>query len=206
MKKIIGTGMGFLFCVMNANAVELDAGYSSATKNVGVDFVLELSAIDYSYPATVLNVSKVKGGTSSNSDAAWDFDYDDDSILPDRSEEFDGFRLTAGMRDTSQSAVVTSKTEGKATDGKASVEKPALYGSGERIAVRDGRLKLAVGVGTTSLESDIVLNARPDAGGSNDVDHAELAALLNEVETETTVNLEDYLDRPVLAIGVNYAF
>jgi hypothetical protein len=38
------------------------------------------------------------------------------------------------------------------------------------------------------------------------MDHAELAALLNEAETETSIDLEDYFARPLLAIGVNYAF
>ena len=199
--KIIGTGLGLLFFAMNANAVESGADYISGANSGGTEFVLELSAIDYSYPASVLKGREFNGGSVSNTGAAPETGYEPYSSQVSRAVDFDGFRLTAGMLDLSPSKAVADKS-----GDEASIEKPVLNEGDDRIAVSDGRFKLAVGLGTTSPESDIVLDARPETGASKDVDHAELAGLLNEAETEATVDLEDYLDRPVLAIGVNYAF
>ena len=217
MKKIIGMGIGSLLFVMNANAVELGADVKSGINSAGADLVLELSGIDYSYPETVLKGSQLDVGSS----AGPGFGYDADSTLVGWSEYPGGYRLTAGIFENNLRPKLATGTQIEvAIDDQsakshivigshnhaASAEKSLPNRSGERIADRNGRLKLAVGVGTTSLEPDIDLEAELNAGGFNGMDQAELAVLLNEAETETTIDLEDYFVRPVLAIGVNYAF
>jgi hypothetical protein len=221
MKKIIGMTISSLFFVTNVNAVELDADVRSGLNGSGVDLVLELSGIDYSYPETVLQNIKVDGDSGGNRVAGPGSDYDADSTFVGWSGYPGGYRLTAGILVNYPRANLAPGTQnGVALDAESSnseitlgsqnleanVENLLPYSSGERSADRDGRLKLAVGVGMTSLEPNIDREAELNAGGFNGMDHAELAALLNEAETETSIDLEDYFARPLLAIGVNYAF
>jgi hypothetical protein len=221
MKKIIGMTIGSLFFVTNGYAVELTGDVRSGTNSTGVDLVLELSGIDYSYPQTVFKNNQVDGDSEGNSAAGPGFGYDADSTFVGWSEYHGGYRLTAGIVENYPRANLVPGTQnGVALDAGptksdisldsqnpvASVDKSVPYSNGEPVVERDGRLKLAVGVGMTSLEPDIDLDAELNAGGFNGMDHAELAALLNEAETETSIDLEDYFARPLLAIGVNYAF
>lgn len=215
MKTIIGIGIGSLFFVMNANAVELVGDINSGFNSDGVDLVLQLNGIDYSYPETVVKGTRINTG---NSEAGTGISYSADPDLVGWSEYPGGFRLTAGMLDNyPRSELATGSRDGIAIDVE-STKSDIIIGSKNLDASvaesvpnsneeqSDGRLKLAVGVGTTSLESDIDLDAELNADGFNGMDRAELAALLNEAETETSIDLEDYFARPALAIGVNYAF
>jgi hypothetical protein len=221
MKKIIGTGIGFLFCVTNVNAVELGVDAKSGINSAGVGFVLELSGINYSYPATAAKGYSIDAGSGGYRDTGLGFDYHADSTPVGWSEYPAGFRLTAGMLESDSSASLVAgsqhgigiNTPSAKSDiitdrqhSEASVEKSVSSSSGERSAGRDAGFKLAVGVGVTVLEPDIDLDAELNAGGLSGLDQAELAGLLNQAETETTIDLEDFFVRPVLAIGVNYAF
>jgi len=212
--------IGSLFFVTNANAFELFTDVRSGINNAGVDLVLELSGINYSYPETVLK-NNIYGDSGGNSDAGPGIGRGADSTFVGWSEYPGGYRLTAGILENFPKANLVPGTQnGVALDieyarpditlgsqnQQASVDIPVTYGNGERSADRDGRLKVAVGVGMTSIEPDIDLDAELNAGGFNGMDHAELAALLDETETGTPVDLEDYFVRPLLAIGVNYAF
>jgi hypothetical protein len=222
MKKLIGMTIGSLFFVTNANAVEFAADARSGINSTGVDLVLELSGIDYSYPETVLRNYKIDGDTGGNSDAGPGFGYDSgDSTFVGWSEYPGGYRLTAGILENypkanlapgSQKGITLDAESAKSDitlggqNPEVSIDKSVPFSNGEQSADRNGRLKLAVGVGMTSLEPDIDIDAELHAGGFNGMDHAELATLLNEAETETSIDLEDYFIRPLLAIGVNYTF
>lgn len=221
MEKLVGMVIGSLFCAMSANAVELGGDIRSGVNNAGVDLVLELSGINYSYPETVLRNDKVAVGSRVTRDAGAVFDYDTDSTFGGWSDYAGGYRLTAGILENNlKEKSATGGQNGIELDAEsaksditlgnqsreASSEKSIPYGSGKPGAVRDGKLKVAVGVGVTSVEVETDLDAESSANGFNGIDHAELVTLLNEAETETSIDLVNYFDRPVLAIGVNYAF
>jgi len=215
MKKIIGAGIGFLFSVMNVNAFASGLDVKPGVNGGGVDFVLGMHASEYTYSAATVKAGKFDEGSSIYPDDGQVLNYFADSTSGSRPESPGRFRLTAGMLEKIASGfengitidAPTYKTDIIiANQNRAVGEELVPYANGVLSAGRDTRFRLAVGVGTTALESSIVRDAGLKADDLQGMGTADLAALLNEDETETTGDLADYFDRPVLAIGVNYVF
>jgi hypothetical protein len=230
MKKIIWTGIGFFLVAMNVSAFEnvtafeLALNARSEINSDGAGFVPPFSGTDSYYSKMAATAGGLDIGFEGFDDAATDgtagpgFDYDDGAPPVGWSEYRVGFRLTAGMiasdpmANIRQNGVGTDAATAKSRNNIAypdlgsSVEDSFASSSAELSVGRVTGFKFALGLGTTSLESDIGLNAESKTGGLDGADQAELATLLNEAETETKIDIADFFNRPVLAIGVNYAF
>jgi len=224
MKKIIWTGIGLLLAAMSANAAELMLDARSGLNSSGAGLVLGFSGIDLAYPRTVVTASAVDTGFEAAGNSESDFDYAGSSLVG-WSEYPVGFRLTAGVIESDpevnldtgfQGGIGSDAATPKSVDivakaGPAESAENSVTASNAQPGVgpgvgRDTGFKLAVGLGTTTLEPDISRDAEPSGGGLDGVNQGELAALLNEAGTESTIDLANFFARPALAIGVNFVF
>jgi hypothetical protein len=209
MNKINSTGIGLLLAIMSVSTVAHAVDFKSERYSAEGEFVLYLSSIGYSFNGDDSVRSETDAGQVQDED--WRYA----GIQTTFTDWSAAFRLTAGIADAQPRSALTRGPEiGMTTLDKASktslvIDSPdadsGASASGSQLGANTGpRLKLAVGVGTTAPEAETGLD--DELGG---LDQAQQKALLEETDNSaspTVTDLDDYLDRPSLSIGVNYAF
>ena len=215
MNKIISTGIGLLLAALNVSAVAHAVDVKSERYSAEAEFTLYLSSIGYSFN----DDDSARNEADANGLQHADWRYADiQTSFTDWSDNSAALRLTAGIVDAQPKSTRTRGTRvGMTALDKASkttlvIDSPDTdsgdSASGSQLGASTGpRLKLAVGVGTTAMEAESSLEDELNAGS---LDQAEYTALLDETDNNNTsstiIDLEDYLERPSLSIGVNYAF
>jgi len=232
MKNLIGLGIGLLFFVSNAFAIDFGVGVGAGTNGTGLTLSvgltktvnLRLSAAEIDIDDESETVTVGDDGSEGDIDAELDFDYGATAVLFDWHAFDNGFRFTAGMMKNNGAADLTGELQsGIIIDGQALDPSDLVGGSvgGEvslgdsyqpyigigwgRGAGGDGGFSFSADLGLAMLDTDVDLEADVIAGG-NFADQDELEVSLRDLESDAEKELEDFELWPVLAIGVNYAF
>jgi len=232
MKKIIGLGIGLLFFVSNAFALDFGIGVGAGTNGTGLSLSvgltktvnLRLSAGEIDIDDESETVTVGDDGFEGDIDAELDFDYGATAVLFDWHAFNNGFRFTAGMMKNNGAADLTGELlSGIVIDGQPLDPSDLVGGSigGEvslgdsyqpyigigwgRGAGGDGGFSFSADLGVALLDTDVDFEADVIVGG-NFADQDALDASLRDLESDAEKELEDFELWPVLAIGVNYAF
>ena len=146
MKKIIGLGIGLLFFVSNAFALDFGIAAKAGINGVGLDLSVGLTktinlrlsgaAIDIDDEDETVTVGD--DGGEGDIDAELDFDYGANAVLVDWHAFNSNFRFTAGMMKNNGSADITGVlVDDIVIDGHPLLQRISAIIGGE---IRPGRL------------------------------------------------------------------
>jgi hypothetical protein len=229
MKKIIGLGIGLLFFVSNAFALDFGIAAKAGINGVGLDLSvglaknvnLRLSAAAIDIDDEDESITVGDDGAEGDIDAELDFDYGDNAVLVDWHAFNSSFRFTAGMMKNNGSADITGVlvddiiVEGVPLDtddlGPISGDldlgdsyQPYIGIGWGRGAGGDGGFSFSADLGVAMLDPDVDLEAT--VSGTSAYTQAQLDAILVDLEKDAEDDLDDLEFWPVFALGVNYAF
>lgn len=231
MKKIIGLGIGLLFFVSNAFALDFGIAAKAGINGVGIDLSVGLTktvnlrfsgaAIDIDGEDETVTVGD--DGFEGDIDAELDFDYGANAVLVDWHAFNSGFRFTAGMMKNNGSADLSGVLlsdividgDPLATDDLGDIGGDVSLGDSYqpyigigwgRGAGGEGGFSFSADLGVAVLDTDVDLEAVVLPGGTNGYTQAELDSILVALEKDAEDELDDYELWPVFALGVNYAF
>ena len=228
MKKIIGLGIGLLFFVSNAFALDFGIAAKAGINGVGLDLSVGLTktvnlrlsgaAIDIDDEDESVTVGD--DGGEGDIDAEFDFDYGANAVLVDWHAFNSNFRFTAGMMKNNGSADISGfLVDDIIVDGQplATTDLGEIGGDLDlgdsyqpyvgigwgRGAGGDGGFSFSADLGVAMLDPDIDFEATTT--GAN-YTQAQLDAILVDLEKDAEDDLDDLEFWPVFALGVNYAF
>jgi hypothetical protein len=229
MKKLIGLGIGLLFFVSNAFALDFGIAAKAGINGVGLDLSvglaknvnLRLSAAAIDIDDEDESITVGDDGAEGDIDAELDFDYGANAVLVDWHAFNSNFRFTAGMMKNNGSADITGVlvddiiVEGVPLDtddlGPISGDldlgdsyQPYIGIGWGRGAGGDGGFSFSADLGVAMLDPDVDLEAT--VSGTSAYTQAQLDAILVDLEKDAEDDLDDLEFWPVFALGVNYAF
>jgi hypothetical protein len=229
MKKIIGLGIGLLFFVSNAFALDFGIAAKAGINGVGLDLSvglaknvnLRLSAAAIDIDDEDESITVGDDGAEGDIDAELDFDYGANAVLVDWHAFNSNFRFTAGMMKNNGSADITGVlvddiiVEGVPLDtddlGPISGDldlgdsyQPYIGIGWGRGAGGDGGFSFSADLGVAMLDPDVDLEAT--VSGTSAYTQTQLDAILVDLEKDAEDDLDDLEFWPVFALGVNYAF
>ena len=227
MKKIIGLGIGLLFFVSNAFALDFGIAAKAGINGVGLDLSVGLTktvnlrlsgaAIDIDGEDETVTVGD--DGSEGDIEAELDFDYGASAVLVDWHAFNSNFRFTVGMMKNNGSADITGVlvddifVGGKELlisdlgpiGGDVSLGdsyQPYVGIGWGRGAGGDGGFSFSADLGVAVLDPDVDLEATTTGGYTQ----SDLDAILVDLEKDAEDDLDDYELWPVFAVGLNYAF
>jgi hypothetical protein len=227
MKKLIGLGIGLLFFVSNAFALDFGIAAKAGINGVGLDLSVGLTkTINLRFSGAAIDIddedeSVTVGddGGEGDIDAELDFDYGANAVLVDWHAFNSNFRFTVGMMKNNGSADITGMlVDDIVIDGSPLLTTDLGPISGDldlgdsyqpyigigwgRGAGGDGGFSFSADLGVAMLDPDIDFEATTTGAYSQ----AELDAILADLEKDAEDDLDDYELWPVFAVGLNYAF
>ena len=229
MKKIIGLGIGLLFFVSNAFALDFGIAAKAGINGVGLDLSVGLAKnVNLRLSAAAIDIDDESESVTvgddvheGDIDAEFDFDYGANAVLVDWHAFNSNFRFTAGMMKNNGSADITGVlvddiiVEGVPLDtddlGPISGDldlgdsyQPYIGIGWGRGAGGDGGFSFSADLGVAMLDPDVDLEAT--VSGTSAYTQAQLDAILVDLEKDAEDDLDDLEFWPVFALGVNYAF
>ncbi len=233
MRKIIGVFAGLVLLVSNAHALDVGIGLKAGTVGAGfeasvgltktINVRVSLTSIDINDQEETFEVGDA--GASGDIDAVLGLDFGATALLIDW-YVFDGaFHLTAGMMKNDSKLSFSGRLGSTITidgeqldasdiDGDITGDislgesfQPYLGIGWGRKAGDGGGFTVSFEVGIALLDPATDFNANVNAGGSNNLNQAELDDRINGVEDDANAELDDLFQAwPVISLGVNYAF
>jgi hypothetical protein len=231
MKKIIGLGIGLLFFVSNAFALDFGIAAKAGINGVGLDLSVGLTktinlrlsgaAIDIDDEDETIDVGD--DGGEGEIDAEVDFDYGANALLVDWHAFNSNFRFTAGMMKNNGSADLDGVLVGNITVDGIDINESDISDLGGEIELADsyqpylgigwgrgaggdGGFSFSADLGVVMLDPNVDLDATLVPTGANTLTQAELDTALKGLEDDAEDDLDDLELWPVFAVGVNYAF
>jgi hypothetical protein len=228
MKKLIGLGIGLLFFVSNAFALDFGIAAKAGINGVGLDLSVGLTkTINLRFSGAAIDIddedeSVTVGddGGEGDIDAELDFDYGANAVLVDWHAFNSNFRFTVGMMKNNGSADITGMlVDDIVIDGSPLLTtdlgpiggdldlgdsyQPYIGIGWGRGAGGDGGFSFSADLGVAMLDPDVDLEATTTGATYT---QSELDAILVDLEKDAEDDLDDLELWPVFAIGVNYAF